>query len=356
MRLLDEQPRRRGRAVQPVCGLAEVDPYVAHRRVRTCRHDQHAVVFTLLEVLGRIVGIGRVQRDRRHLVDPVRRRRLARSHGRRIIRDHAPVGVIGRDPARLLVDDDAGDLGPDRFRGQRDADRLAGDEGRAGVQLGQELVVHVKPLAQLLHDRGVALRGHRGLFGVVRRDAFDQPLGVGIDDRVVGRHRRVRIGVKQVPDVGVHDPVLRQAVPAFEGKDRALAHPALEAVHHARRHARSVEQDLDPRGQRRLPLRQVAAGVFRKLDILRIDVRAGRWRLRPGRQRQRAERDQAQRSRSEAGAEELRRRDLNRGWHRDLHRVRHHDLGATFLVGSIACRQERGRGQGRGGVRPVNNP
>ena len=198
-----------------------------------------------------------------------------RADRRRVIRDHPAACIIGCDPAAFRIHDDAQDLGPHRCRGHRHVQRFARHEAFAGVQLHQELLVHVKALGQLLLHRGKAHRRHLGLFGVVVRDALDQPARILGRDRVGAGQGRARMVLQQRPDLGVKPPVLRQAVHALEGTDGAFAHAPAEAVHHARRHARAVQKDLDLGRQRRLARGQLArASVGGRLDVRRHHVDA----------------------------------------------------------------------------------
>ena len=210
-----------------------------------------------------------------------RRGRGRRSDRCRVIDQQLAIRIESRHPPRVHIDQDPRDAAAHPAAGIDHLDRGPRHQIRAGIQKGNELFIHMEPLAQAFGDTGMGHGGHLRLFGIVGGDCIDQALRVLGRDRVILGCGLGCEGLQQVPDMRVHHPVDGQARPAFECHDRALAHAALEAVDDAGRDPRPVQQHLDLGRQRRPSRGQVTAVIGRRLDL---GCREGQIRL--GRHRQ----------------------------------------------------------------------
>jgi hypothetical protein len=248
--------------VDAVALAGQIDPHRAHGIVRPRFDGERLAGMHALEVVFRVIVVGRVTVDFRHPQGAGRGRLLLAADRRGVESDQRVRVVEQQHGLPVLVDLHLGRLRGILIDGGVDyGDGFPGAiEVLSRVQGRKQILAHVKLLGQALARAGVGqLRNVLHVLHLGRELAQERPGDIAVRDGVARDHRTA-VRRKLGPDVGADVVGTRQLLRPFISPQRLLRILTKSAVDLARREVRPVEQHLQPDTCRgRLGVRQ---GLF----------------------------------------------------------------------------------------------
>ena len=172
-----------------------------------------------LDKVFRVVAVGRVDRDSGDGVGSGRRRGAGAADGDGIDGNQCPGGIIGQNPRFTFVRNQARNFGfPIRARISNKYG-FACREICAGVELGEEILIHVKAFRELFHNAGKAQMVELGELGVIFRQLGRETRNIficnSVGDDDFAAHR-----LQRVPDQWIDLAVDINTIDLLEAADR----------------------------------------------------------------------------------------------------------------------------------------